>query len=186
MAERPLRADAVRNRQRVLDAARAAFAEAGPGVPLDEIAARAGVGPGTVYRHFPSKESLFAAVAEARVRDVVAEAHERATHPDPAAAFDSFLDRLAAEAVAKRDLPEVLSGIGSPEVLAAAADLRAALAVLLTRAQDAGAVRTDVTAAEVAALVRGLILASLDDPDPGLAVRLLQVVREGLATRTPD
>jgi AcrR family transcriptional regulator len=63
---RPLRADAARNREKVLQAARQAFAESGYGVPLDEIASRAGVGPGTVYRHFPSKEALFEAVVTAR------------------------------------------------------------------------------------------------------------------------
>ncbi|MGI5131930.1 TetR/AcrR family transcriptional regulator [Pseudonocardia sp. CA-107938] len=183
MAERPLRADAARNRQRVLDAARAAFAEGGPGVSLDDIAARAGVGPGTVYRHFPSKEALFAAVAEARVRDVVADARSRADQPDPAAAFDGFLDRLAAEAIAKRDLPEVLTGAGSAEVRAAADELRAALAVLLARAQEVGAIRADVTAAEVSALVGGLVRATLDGPDTAPAGRLLQIVRDGLRPR---
>ncbi len=71
MAERPPRTDARRNREKVLRAARDAFAASGYSVPLDEIAARAGVGPGTVYRHFPSKEELFEAVVTARVRDLV-------------------------------------------------------------------------------------------------------------------
>src|SRR6516164_7526107 len=70
-AERPLRADAARNREKVLRAARDAFAESGYGVPLDEIAARAQVGPGTVYRHFPTKEALFEAVVTARLQDLV-------------------------------------------------------------------------------------------------------------------
>ena len=68
---RPLRADAARNREKVLRAAREAFAESGYGVPLDEIAARAGVGPGTVYRHFPAKEALFEAVVTARITDLL-------------------------------------------------------------------------------------------------------------------
>src|SRR6266567_4015548 len=72
LPDRPLRADAVRNREKVLRAAREAFAESGYGVPLDEIAARAGVGPGTVYRHFPAKEALFEAVVTARVEDLFA------------------------------------------------------------------------------------------------------------------
>lgn len=74
---RPLRADAARNRENVLRAARDAFAESGYGVPLDEIATRAGVGPGTVYRHFPTKEALFEAVVTARVVDLIADARER-------------------------------------------------------------------------------------------------------------
>src|SRR3984885_7956812 len=73
-AGRALRAGAARNREKVLRAARDVFAESGYGAPLDEIAARAGVGPGTVYRHFPAKEALFEAVVTARVQDLVADA----------------------------------------------------------------------------------------------------------------
>src|SRR3954449_5612758 len=79
--DRPLRADARRNRERVLTAAREAFAESGYGVPLDAIAARGGVGPGTVYRHFPTKEALFEAVTVARVRELVALARSGADAP---------------------------------------------------------------------------------------------------------
>ena len=82
-AGRPLRADAARNREKVLRAAREAFAESGYGVPLDEIASRAGVGPGTVYRHFPSKEALFEAVVTARITDLVSDARARADADDP-------------------------------------------------------------------------------------------------------
>src|SRR5207247_2339027 len=78
MPDRPLRADARRNRDKVLHAAREAFAESGYGVPLDEIAGRAGVGPGTVYRHFPAKEALFQAVITARVEDLIGDAPARA------------------------------------------------------------------------------------------------------------
>ncbi len=85
MPDRPLRADAQLNRDKVLRAARDAFAASGYGVPLDEIAARAGVGPGTVYRHFPSKEELFEAVAAARVADLTADARppRRRCRPGP-------------------------------------------------------------------------------------------------------
>src|SRR5580704_16170247 len=79
---RPMRADAARNREKVLRAAREAFAESGYGVPLDEIAARAGVGPGTVYRHFPAKEALFEAVVTARITDLVTDARARAGAAD--------------------------------------------------------------------------------------------------------
>src|ERR1700748_1128873 len=91
MADRPLRADAQRNRDKVLRAAQEAFAAPGSGVPLDEIAPRAGVGPGTVYRHFPSKEELFEAVVTARLRDLIAAASGLADDPDSGQAFFAFL-----------------------------------------------------------------------------------------------
>ncbi len=94
MPDRPLRADARRNRDRVLRAARDAFAASGYGVPLDEIAARAGVGPGTVYRHFPSKEDLFEAVTASRVADLTGDARGRANVADPGRAFFDFLSRF--------------------------------------------------------------------------------------------
>src|SRR6185369_10291950 len=97
---RPMRADAARNREKVLRAAREAFAESGYGVPLDEIAARAGVGPGTVYRHFPAKEALFEAVVAARITDLVSDARARADADDPGEAFFGFLARIAGEAAA--------------------------------------------------------------------------------------
>src|SRR5579859_3173045 len=90
---RALRADAARNRDKVLRAAREVFAESGYGAPLDEIAARAGVGPGTVYRHFPAKETLFEAVVTARVADLVRDARARAGAADPGKAFFGFLGR---------------------------------------------------------------------------------------------
>ena len=90
MPDRPLRADARRNREQVLRAAREAFAESGYGVPLDEIAARAGVGPGTVYRHFPAKEALFQAVVTARIEDLLGDARARADGDDPGGAFSAF------------------------------------------------------------------------------------------------
>src|SRR2546430_16496403 len=106
MAERGLRADARRNRERVLAAAWRAFAEQGYAVPLDEIATAAGVGPGTVYRHFPTKEALFEAVSVANVQDLAADARSRAEAADPVGAFTSFLDRLADQALAQRGLPD--------------------------------------------------------------------------------
>src|SRR5712691_4544222 len=95
---RPLRADARRNRERVLDAARAAFAAQGLSVPLDEIARHAGVGPGTLYRHFPTKEALIEAVVHDRLQGLAADGAALLDAPDPGAAFFAFLGRLAAEA----------------------------------------------------------------------------------------
>ena len=180
MAERALRADARRNRERVLAAARRAFAEQGYAVPLDEIAAAAGVGPGTVYRHFPTKEALFEAVSVANIQDLAAEARARAEAADPDLAFAGFLDRVAEQALAKRDLPDALAGAGSDAVAAAVADMHDALGALLANAQETGGVRRDVSVTDVIALLKGLLQAVRDDPDPDLGHRLLVVVRDGL------
>ncbi len=183
MADRPLRADAQRNRDKVLRAAQDAFAASGYGVPLDEIAAMAGVGPGTVYRHFPSKEELFEAVVTARLRDLIAEARGLASEPDPGQAFFGFLGRFRQEAAAKRDLPDAIAIPGSLQD-----ELHAALDLLLRRAQEAGAVRAGITMQDLIALLKGLLDAINDRPpgtgDQGRADRLLTVVTDGL--RRPD
>jgi AcrR family transcriptional regulator len=179
MADRPLRADAQRNREKVLRAAREAFAASGYGVPLDEIAALAGVGPGTVYRHFPSKEELFEAVVTTRVRDLIADAQALADNPDPGEAFFGFLSRFRQEAMAKRDLPDAIAIPGSLQ-----GDLHAALDLLLRRAQQAGAVRPDITTPDLIALLKGLLSAIHDSAqgaqDQDRVARLLGVVTEGL------
>jgi AcrR family transcriptional regulator len=172
---RPLRADAARNRENVLRAAREAFAESGYGVPLDEIAARAGVGPGTVYRHFPTKEALFEAVVTARVQDLVADARARADASDPGGAFFGFLARIAAESAAKRDLPDAISIAGSLRD-----DLVAALDVLLRRAQQAEAVRADVRAPDVIVLLKGILASLADISDPARRDLVFAVVADGL------
>jgi AcrR family transcriptional regulator len=182
VTERPPRADARRNREKVLRAAQDAFAASGYGVPLDEIAARAGVGPGTVYRHFPSKEELFEAVVTARVRDLIDDARARSGDADPGEAFFGFLGRFRQEAAAKRDLPEAIAITGSLQE-----ELHAALGELLRRAQQAGAVRPEITTADLIVLLKGL-LRSINDAPPGpasraLADRLLTVVADGLRPR---
>lgn len=179
MAEKPPRADARRNRERVLRAARDAFAASGYGVPLDEIAALAGVGPGTVYRHFPSKEELFAAVAAAQVRDLIDDARGRAADTDPAQAFFGFLGRIRHEAAAKRDVPEAITIPGPLQH-----EMHTALGELLHHAQQAGAVRPEITTSDIIMLLKGL-LRSINDAPPGPASqaqadRLLAVVTDGL------
>src|ERR1700728_3738805 len=109
---RPLRADARRNRDRVLDAARAAFGAEGSDASLDEIARRAGVGAGTVYRHFPTKEALFEAVVIDRMGELIQEAQALLVDPDPGRAFASFVERLGREGALKRDLVEALANDG--------------------------------------------------------------------------
>src|SRR5580704_5781344 len=169
--DRPLRADAARNREKVLRAAREVFAESGYGVPLDEIAARAGVGPGTVYRHFPAKEAVVAAGLE----DLVADARARAGAADPGAAFFGYLARIAEESAAKRDLPDAISIAGSQ-----LDDLNAALDLLLRRAQHAGAVRIDVTTPDLIVLLKGMFASLAGTADPALRELVFAVLCDGL------
>jgi AcrR family transcriptional regulator len=173
--EKVLRADARKNRDRVLEAASAAFADAGFAVPLDEIARRAGVGPGTVYRHFPTKQALFEAVVAARVENLVATARELAATAEPDAAFFDFLDRLVADAAGKRDLPDA---IGVPGRLRDA--LEDAVSDLLARAQQAGAVRADVTAADLLTVFKRLLTGDHPVLDPDQQTRLASIVIAGL------
>jgi len=177
-AGRPLRADAARNRERVLQAAREAFAESGYGVPLDEIAARAGVGPGTVYRHFPAKEALFEAVVTARITDLVADARARAEAADPGEAFFGFLARIADESAAKRDLPDAISIAGSLRE-----DLFAALDLLLRRAQRAGAVRAEVRTADLIVLFKGMFAGLAGSTDRAQREVVFAVLADGLRPR---
>src|SRR4051794_35820186 len=89
--ERPLRADAARNRARVLEVAYETFAAEGLGVPIDEIARRAGVGAGTVYRHFATKEELYSAVVEDRLRRIIDDGRELLANEEPGQALFTFL-----------------------------------------------------------------------------------------------
>jgi AcrR family transcriptional regulator len=173
--EAKLRADARRNREKVLRAARETFAESGYEVPLDEIAARAGVGAGTVYRHFPSKEALFEAVTRARVEDLIADAQQRAAAAEPGPAFFGFLLRLADEAAAKRDLPQAIAVPGTVQD-----EMRSSLGLLLRNAQNAGAVRPGVTATDLVVLLKGMLVSLQQDPDPGLRDRIVAIIADGL------
>jgi AcrR family transcriptional regulator len=179
--DRPLRADAARNREKVLRAAREVFAESGYGVPLDEIAARAGVGPGTVYRHFPAKEALFEAVVTARITDLVSDARARADAADPGEAFFGFLARIAAEAAAKRDLPDAISIAGSLR-----GDLFAALDLLLRRARQAGAVRDEIKTSDLIVLLKGMFAGLAGSTDPALHERVFAVLADGLRPPRPQ
>lgn len=135
---------------------------------LDEIARRAGVGPGTVHRHFPTKEALFEAVVVDHLRQLADEAEAALRAEDIGSVFFAFLLRMIREAGVKKDLTDALSGTGvklSDTTQKVAADLRETFAKLLARAQRAGAVRADVAAGEVQAIV----LAALTAEQTGVA-----------------
>lgn len=156
-ASRPSRrSDAVANRARVVEAARVAFSAEGLAVSLDEIARRAGVGPGTVHRHFPTKAELIDTVLAAAVTDLVAAARSFAASDQPGEALRGFLMHLVTEGAVAHDLAARLQP-GAGDVDAAVsqpvAALDDALALLLARARGAGAVREDLDERDLAALI---------------------------------
>ncbi|MFD8499781.1 TetR/AcrR family transcriptional regulator [Amycolatopsis sp. NPDC059657] len=158
VAKPALRADARRNRARVLEAAEEVFAAEGLGVPLDEIARRAGVGAGTVYRHFPSKEALFQAVILERIEQFAQEAHDLLGSPDPGGAFFGYLQRVIDQCARNKALCDALAestGLGFKTE--ADGELQGALGDLLARAQAAGAVRADIDVAGLRALIVGCL-----------------------------
>ncbi|MFC5719788.1 TetR/AcrR family transcriptional regulator [Streptomyces gamaensis] len=179
----PLRADARRNRALVLEAARSAFSEAGLGVPLGEIARRAGVGTGTVYRHFPSKEALFRATVVDRIRLFTDTARELAHAAEPGPVFFRYLAsvvRLSADNKGLRDaLGASAEGRFTPSP-GIERDFRDALRVLLERAQLAGAVREDVALDDVMTLLAGCLAMERRGGPQGPAGRITALVCDSL------
>ena len=180
--ERPLRADALRNRGRILEAAEVVFASEGIEAPVDVIAEKAGVGVGTLYRHFPTKEKLCEAILIDRLRDLTEDARAQADAPDPVAAFFGFLEHFVALGASKRDLIAAVMGAGLDFEEAAAdvkEELRDAVGVLMHRAQEVGAVRADVTPAAVVSLI-GATCQAAGHTDDAPAIDLLAIVCDGL------
>jgi AcrR family transcriptional regulator len=179
------RADARRNRARVLAVATEVFATDGLKVPVQEIARRAGVGTGTVSRHFPTKQDLFAAILLSRIEELTGQADALAEGEDPGTAFSSFFAILVHAGAANRGLAEALAGAGYDLEDAAARagyDLPGRLRDLLARAQQAGAVRPDVDYADVKALLAGCVARDRSNSDPAALDRIIAVVYQGLRT----
>lgn len=146
-SERPLRRDAQRSRELVLVAARALFAERGVEVGFDEIAKRAGVGVGTVYRRFPDRTALVEALFADRIEDVIADAGRAEAIADPREALESFMLTSVRAQQADRGLLQVMATSEPGTEQLRRLRVRAVEAVdrLLRRAQDAGVVRADLT-----------------------------------------
>jgi AcrR family transcriptional regulator len=179
---RPLRADALRNRARILEAAENVFAVEGIEVPVDLIAEKAGVGVGTLYRHFPTKEKLCEAVLLERLSALTLDAQALADADDPKTAFFDFLTHVVEEGVAKRDLMVAVMGAGVEFEEAAAPvkeGLHEAIGVLLQRAQAVGAVRPDVSPIAVLSLI-GATCQATAHADAAPACDLLTIVCDGL------
>jgi AcrR family transcriptional regulator len=179
---RAMRADARRNYEQLVAAAMAVVAEEGPDASLNEVAKRAGVGAGTLYRHFPTRESLLAAVYEGRLARLCARAEEAGGALPPAEALVDWLRALVTHAMTDRGLGARM--MLSPEAAGVDcwATLHAAAERLLRPAQEAGAVRADVEAADLIALAGGIAQAT---PDPAHATHLLTLTLTGLLTPTP-
>jgi AcrR family transcriptional regulator len=183
--DRPVRADAARNRARVLEVAYETFAADGLSVPIDEIARRAGVGAGTVYRHFPTKVALFQAVIADRMRHLIDDGRALLESEPPGQALFSFLQSMVLHwGAADRGLVEALAGIGI-EIDSAAPDAEeeflSLLGELLRAAQQAGTARSDVGVPEVKALLVGC--QAMQSYNAELAERVTDVALDGLRTK---
>ncbi len=186
---RAMRADAQKNRQRILDAAADVFAARGVSVPIDLVAERAGVGVGTLYRHFPTKEALFEAIVETKVDDLARAAEAAIDEPDPDPALFGFIRQLAREASSKQDLFDALDSAGIDVKSRCAASMErmeAAMAALLARAAAAGAVRDDIDANDVLGLVVGTCHgARRMGADDAATERLIGICCQGLRRADP-
>ncbi|MGI9019605.1 MAG: TetR/AcrR family transcriptional regulator [Solirubrobacterales bacterium] len=184
-AEAPVqRADARRNRKRILTAARELFAEHGFDAQIEQIARRAEVGVGTVYRHFPTKDDLLEALIEERFAKLADAAHEGIADPDPWEGFEGFM-RYSAEVMAgDRALSEAM--FERPETMRAGAEgvgMPVLLEELVSRAQAAGGLRAELVWSDVPGLICGLGRALSEGKIGPMEMsweRYLQVILDGL------
>ena len=189
-AQRPLRADAQRNYQRLVSAASAAFAEHGADdASLEEIARRAGVGIGTLYRHFPNRQALLEAVYRDQVDVLSDRARRLSESADPGAALAEWLRALVSFGRTKRSLTSaMLATLDKDSELLSTCSLimRGAATGLLERAQEAGVVRADADATDLLRLVHAVSMAVEREPaDRGQADRLLGLIMDGLRHQPP-
>ena len=181
MSTTPLRADAQRNLERVLDAAAELFAERGCDVSVDEIAHRAGVGHATVFRRFPTKDALISAVVSKQIRELTAFVEDALAEEDAGEAFRSFVWHAGEMHARDRGLHEGFTRCGGvSDVAEAKAELNALIDQLIARAQAAGALRKDVSADDVSTLVGTAIRGAYGSKEPELWRRYVAVVLDGL------
>jgi AcrR family transcriptional regulator len=157
---RPLRADARRNRERIVETAREVFAEAGVEAQIDDVARRAGVGVGTVYRHFPTKEALLGELVRQKFQIFAANAEEALERDaEPFAVFADLLRRNAEVCAADCAMQHALAGFGEHISAHAASEftaLNCAVGKLMARAQRAGTMRQDVSQQDIPMLMCGV------------------------------
>jgi AcrR family transcriptional regulator len=182
--ERPLRRDAERNRQRILQAAAEVFTQRGLDATLDDVARQAGVGVGTVYRRFPDKETLVAELFQDRIDTLVAVAEEACTGPDPWQALVSYLEYAAASMAGDLGLRQLMmfATYGKDKVAYAREQMRPAITKLVERAQAAGELRSDFNATDVP-LIALMLSAAAEyacPVQPGVWRRYLTLLVDGM------
>jgi AcrR family transcriptional regulator len=181
---RPLRRDAQANRERIVAAARAAFAEDGLEVPVEQIARRASVGMGTLYRHFATKEDLVDAVLEDAFDEFVATAEQALAERDAWAGFRGFLERLFALHVENRALKDMLATRehGQARAEAMRRRMRPLVRRLIERAQEQGTLRADFTPEDMPLVfwTGGRVVDATADVAPDLWRRFLGLMLDGL------
>jgi AcrR family transcriptional regulator len=184
--ERALRADAERNRRRLLDAAQALFRERGLDVGVAEIAQHAGVGRGTLFRNFPTKQDLIAAIVIDRMNEATDYGRKLLDAPDPGEALFGFLEDVVGRQQLDRGLFEAVADtfLANQGIRAAHAEVVGALDELLTRAKEAGTVRSDVGAMDVLMLVKGVCEAAsaLPGAERDVVTRQLDLVRAAISS----
>jgi AcrR family transcriptional regulator len=179
---RPLRADAQRNYESLLAAAAATFAANGADASLDDIARRAGVGIGTLYRHFPTRQALLAVLLRDSLQELIEDARVKLDSPSPSEALAAWLRDVVDHAATYRGLAaELLSSSEFSQTSGQCHAMQVAGAQLLARAQEAGEVRSDVTAADLFKLVNGIAWVTEQSPgDRNQVDRLVRVMVDGL------
>ncbi len=182
--ERPLRADAERNRQRILAAAEELFRERGLGVSLDDIAAAASVGVGTVYRRFPDKDDLIDALFEDKIAEVECVAREALATEDPWDGFEAFMRAVCRLQAEDRGLKEALltRDRGRERVAMARERITPIALQILERAQEAGVVRDDLGTYDVPMMhfAVGFVAERTREVSPAYWERLLTVLLDGM------
>jgi AcrR family transcriptional regulator len=188
--DRTLRSDAERNRRRVIDAAQALFRERGLEVGVAEIAQRAGVGRGTLFRNFPTKQDLVAAIVIDRMNEAAEDLRGLVDAPDAGEALWGFLEEMVGRQQLDRCLFDAVEDtfLANDEIRAAHAEIVGGIEELLTRAKDAGAVRADVGAMDVLLLLKGVFEAAsaFASSEPGMVARQLDLVRAAISAGAAD
>lgn len=185
-----MRSDAARNRKVLVEAAAAAFAEQGSDVSVSEIAERAGIGKGTVFRHFASKEDLLATIVVEKLDALAAKGRELKTAPNPAEGLYQYMSAAIELQVQDRAFCEVVHDVRHqrPHVRASQEALETVTEALTSRARAHGAIREEITGEDITLLMSGIFqtVSPLLDTRPGLWRRYLRLAFDGIQAQTAD